>query len=92
MDLLLFLGMNGPAEIMLIFLAILLLFGGKKIPELMRGLGRGIREFNDARSKVSDEIREGMREEKKELPANKREEAPRTEVKEPIKNETTKTE
>ncbi len=49
--------------------AILLLFGGKKIPELMRGLGRGIREFNDARNKVSNELEEGIKEnkDKKEL-------------------------
>lgn len=75
MDLLLFLGLSGPTEIILVFLAILLLFGGRKIPELMRGLGRGIREFNDARSKVSDEIKEGMREDpKKEIPAKREEE------------------
>jgi sec-independent protein translocase protein TatA len=38
------------------------LFGGKKIPELMRGLGKGIREFNSARSNIETEIKEGMRE------------------------------
>jgi len=38
------------------------LFGGKKIPELMRGLGRGVREFNDAKNNVSSEIRKGMEE------------------------------
>ena len=38
----------GPWQIALIALAILLLFGGKKIPELMRGLGRGMKEFKDA--------------------------------------------
>ncbi|NJB37063.1 MULTISPECIES: twin-arginine translocase TatA/TatE family subunit [Flavobacteriaceae] len=42
------LGMLGPWQIVLIVLAILLLFGGKKIPELMRGLGSGIKEFKDA--------------------------------------------
>lgn len=63
----LFLGSMGGQEIILIFLAILLLFGGKKIPELMRGLGKGIREFNTARASIEGEIREGMRaEEKKE--------------------------
>ena len=41
------LGMIGPLQIVLIVLAVLLLFGGKKIPELMRGLGKGIREFKD---------------------------------------------
>lgn len=43
-----FLGMIGPWQIVLIVAALLLLFGGKKIPELMRGLGSGIKEFKDA--------------------------------------------
>ncbi len=43
---------SGP-HIILIALVVLLLFGGKKIPELMRGLGRGIREFKDAKDNVS---------------------------------------
>mgnify|MGYP000017331082 FL=1 len=43
-----FLGALGPWQIVLIVVAILLLFGGKKIPELMRGLGSGIKEFKDA--------------------------------------------
>lgn len=38
----------GTPEIILIIVAILILFGGKKIPELMRGLGKGVREFKDA--------------------------------------------
>ncbi len=41
------LGMIGPWQIALIVLVVLLLFGGKKIPELMRGLGKGIKEFKD---------------------------------------------
>ena len=41
------LGMIGPWQIVLIVLVVLLLFGGKKIPELMRGLGKGVREFKD---------------------------------------------
>ena len=45
---LLFIGALGTSEILLIVLALLLLFGGKKLPELMRGAGRGIREFKDA--------------------------------------------
>lgn len=59
----LILGM-GPGEIVLIALVVLLLFGGKKIPELMRGLGRGVREFNDAKSGIKSEIQKGMNEEK----------------------------
>lgn len=52
----------GTTEIVVILIVILLLFGGKKIPELMRGLGRGVREFNDAKTNVQKEINEGMRE------------------------------
>jgi len=43
-----FLGMVGPWQWVIIGLAILLLFGGKKIPELMKGLGSGIKQFKDA--------------------------------------------
>jgi len=42
------LGITGPWEIILIVLALLLLFGGRKIPEIMKGFGKGIREFKDA--------------------------------------------
>lgn len=58
----LFLGSLGPMEIFLIVMAILLLFGGKKIPELMRGIGKGIREFNSARANIEEEFKDGMRE------------------------------
>ena len=47
MILTLLLGMLGPWQIVLIVLVVLLLFGGKKIPELMKGLGRGVKEFKD---------------------------------------------
>ena len=50
----------GGGEIGLVFLVVLLLFGGNKIPELMRGLGKGIKEFNSARANVEDELRKGM--------------------------------
>ena len=65
LSLLLFLGNLGATEIILIFLVVLLLFGGQKIPELMRGLGRGIREFNNANNSVEDEIRQGIRDAEK---------------------------
>ena len=52
----------GWNEILLVLLIVLLLFGGRKIPELMRGLGKGIREFNDAKSNVKKEIEEGINE------------------------------
>lgn len=55
----------GWNEILLILVVVLLLFGGKKIPELMRGLGKGIREFNDAKSNVRREIEEGIAEKDK---------------------------
>ncbi|HEY4789073.1 MAG TPA: twin-arginine translocase TatA/TatE family subunit [Bacteroidales bacterium] len=48
------LSMIGGSEWLLIFIVVVLLFGGKKIPELMKGLGEGIREFKKA-SKVEDE-------------------------------------
>lgn len=54
--------MPGGTEWVLIILAVLILFGGRKIPEFMRGLGRGIREFNDAKSNVKKEIEDGMQE------------------------------
>lgn len=54
-----------PNHILLILLVVLLLFGGKKIPELMRGLGKGIREFNDAKNNVRKEIEEGHNEKEK---------------------------
>ena len=51
-------GVLGTNEIIIILVIVLLLFGGKKIPELMRGLGRGVREFNDAKHNVKREIEE----------------------------------
>jgi sec-independent protein translocase protein TatA len=52
----------GMPELIIILFAILVLFGGKKIPEFMRGLSRGIREFNDAKDNVKRELQEGMKE------------------------------
>ncbi|GAA4313655.1 hypothetical protein GCM10023143_24050 [Compostibacter hankyongensis] len=49
-------------EWIIIVVAILVLFGGRKIPEFMRGLGKGIREFNDAKTNVKKEIEDGMNE------------------------------
>ncbi len=51
-----------PEHIFLVLLLAVFLFGGKKIPELMRGLGQGVREFNAAKSNIKHEIEEGMRE------------------------------
>jgi sec-independent protein translocase protein TatA len=58
----LFLSLPGGMEWVIILFVVLLLFGGKKIPELMRGVGKGIREFNNARNSIESEIKEGMRE------------------------------
>jgi sec-independent protein translocase protein TatA len=55
----------GGYEIVIVLFVILLLFGGRKIPELMRGLGKGIREFNSARETIESEIKEGMKDEEK---------------------------
>jgi sec-independent protein translocase protein TatA len=56
----------GWNEILLILLVVLLLFGGRKIPELMRGLGKGIREFNDAKSNVRRELEDGINEKERQ--------------------------
>jgi len=70
----LFLSLPGGMEWVIILFVVLLLFGGKKIPELMRGLGKGIREFNNARNSIESEIKEGMREsERKAIEETKKE-------------------
>jgi sec-independent protein translocase protein TatA len=56
------LGSFGTWEWVAIVLAVLILFGGKKIPEFMRGLGKGMREFNDAKNSVREELEAGMKE------------------------------
>jgi sec-independent protein translocase protein TatA len=62
---LLFLGSLGGWEILLILFVVLLLFGAKKIPELARGLGKGIREFKDATSGIKDELERSVNEDPK---------------------------
>jgi sec-independent protein translocase protein TatA len=65
----LLLSLPGGSEWILIVIVVLLMFGGKKIPELMRGIGRGMREFSDAKNNVKSEIEEGMKEkDKQQLP------------------------
>jgi len=59
-------GSLGFQEILLIAVVVLVLFGGRKIPEFMRGLGRGVREFNDAKDNVKKELEEGMKEQPKQ--------------------------
>lgn len=55
-------GLPGAWEWIIIFAVILLLFGGRKIPQLMKGIGKGVREFNDAKEKVKSNFEEGMKE------------------------------
>ena len=52
------LGMVGPWQIVLIVLVFLLMFGGKKIPELMKGLGKGMKEFKKATEDLKDDNKE----------------------------------
>lgn len=54
----------GAGEIIIIALVILLLFGGKKIPELMKGLGKGVRSFNEGMKEVKDEINKPLEDDK----------------------------
>lgn len=62
-----FIGGMGMWEVILILLVVLLLFGAKKIPELARGLGRGIREFKDATQEIRSEIEKSVNEEPKKI-------------------------
>jgi sec-independent protein translocase protein TatA len=59
------LNLFAPEHMILIAFIVLLLFGGKKIPELMRGMGKGVREFNDAKDNVKREIESTLNEPKK---------------------------
>ena len=51
------LGVVGPWQIVIIALVILLLFGGKKIPELMKGLGKGVKSFKEGMNEVEEQIK-----------------------------------
>lgn len=59
-------GMPGGTEWIIIIVAVLILFGGRKIPEFMRGLGKGVREFKDAKDNVRNELETGINEKKVE--------------------------
>ncbi len=61
MEFSLFLAFLGGQELIVIAFIVLLLFGGKKLPELMKGLGKGIREFNSAKANIQGEIKESMK-------------------------------
>jgi sec-independent protein translocase protein TatA len=58
-----FIGNVGGGQILIIMLVILLLFGAKRIPELARGMGKGIREFKDATKEIKSEIESSVKDE-----------------------------
>ena len=67
MNHILFIGGLGTPELIIIVLVVLLLFGGKKIPELMHGMGKGVRSFKDGMNEVSDNLKmEDKKEEEEE--------------------------
>ena len=61
----LLMGMPNAGELVITLLIIVVLFGGKKIPELAKGLGKGIREFNEAKDGIKSEIESGLKEKEK---------------------------
>lgn len=65
MQTLLFVGNMGGYEVLLILFVILIFFGANKIPELARGLGRGIREFKDATNEIKDELENNVKDKPK---------------------------
>ena len=65
MNTFLLLGPIGTPEIIIIALVVLLLFGGRKIPELMKGIGKGVKGFKDGMKGLEDEIKEDLSDEKK---------------------------
>jgi sec-independent protein translocase protein TatA len=66
MNIFAFIGNLGGWEMALIVFVVLLLFGAKKIPDLARGLGRGIREFKDATKEIKSQVEEGIKEDPKQ--------------------------
>ncbi|MDD3321106.1 MAG: twin-arginine translocase TatA/TatE family subunit [Paludibacter sp.] len=66
MNHLLLLGNFGTGEIILIALVVLLLFGGKKIPELMRGIGKGVKSFKDGLNDIESEIKKDVTKDEKQ--------------------------
>lgn len=66
----LLMGMPNSGELIILLLIVVVLFGGKKIPELAKGLGKGIREFNDAKDGIKNEIESGMKDKDKTSSSN----------------------
>ena len=67
------LAMPGGSEWILILLVVLLFFGGKKIPDLMRGIGKGVKEFNDAKDSMKKDIDTGVNSKSTTAPTEKAE-------------------
>lgn len=65
-SILLFLGNIGGTELIVILVIVLLLFGGKKIPELMKGVGKGVRSFKEGMNDINEEIKKDPTEKPKE--------------------------
>jgi len=65
MNHLLLFGSVGASEVIIVALVVLLLFGGKKIPELMKGIGKGVKSFKDGMKGIEDDIKETNKEEDK---------------------------
>ncbi len=65
-EILVILSLFAPEHLLLIAFVVLLLFGGRKIPELMKGLGKGIREFNEAKDNVKNHIEDSIKEKETE--------------------------
>jgi len=61
----------GPPEIIILLLLVVLLFGAKKLPEIGKGMGKGIREFRDATKGLSDDVKSGMDSDDKPAPSAK---------------------
>jgi len=67
MNQLLFIGGLGMSEILVIALVVLLLFGGKKIPELMKGLGKGIKSFKEGMHEVDNDVQDDSKKQKENI-------------------------
>jgi sec-independent protein translocase protein TatA len=65
MNTLLFIGGVGFQEVLLIAIVVLLFFGGKKIPELMKGIGKGVRSFKEGMNEIDDELKDKPKDEQK---------------------------
>lgn len=68
------LGVIGPWQIVIIALVILLLFGGKKIPELMKGLGKGVKSFKEGINEIEDQVNQADQPTKKDGTDNPKQE------------------